>query len=467
MAAVRLTEASVRNAKADPSRRREIADAGEAGLYLVVQPSGVRSWAWRYRWQSKPKKLTIGPVAYADQRNGDESQPYLGLSHTLAEARVAARSAAVMLAKGEDPAAAKVAAKQPPADPEANTLRRHAELFIKLACKGKNRTWAEQERQLKVNVYPVLGGRDIATVTKRDIIELIDAIAHDEKRPAPIMANRVLATLRRFWNWLIGRGVVDVSPCAGIPRPAAERTRDRVLTWDELAAVWRASGEQGAPFGTLFQMLILTAQRREEVTGLARRELDTDQAVWTIPAARAKNGKEHHVPLSAPVLALIASVKSIGNKGWLFTTTGETPVSGHSKAKARLDKALAFDDDAQWTLHDLRRTAATGMAELGENPATIEAILNHVSGTRSGVAGIYNRYDLAEEKRQAMTAWGRFLTDIVLHDKRRAAYAKLQDRRGLRAAVHADDEGWATYLATLDGGAGSVVRLATAEGVAA
>lgn len=397
-----LTDRAVEAAKPDPARRREMPDAALPGFYLVIQPSGAKSWALRYRAAGKPRKLTLG------------AWPGLG----LAEARKAARAALAKATEGADPAAEKVAAKakeKTKAATEAaeardkvenvvaDFLRRHA---------SKNRTAAETARIFNREVLPKWKDKKIQDVTRRDVIDLIDGIAD---RGAPVMANRVLANVRKFGNWCVSRDVLAVSPAAGVKGPAPEAARDRVLTDDELRAFWTATGKMGAPFGPMFRVLLLTAARREEVAGATEAEIDGD--VWTLPASRAKNGRAHVIPLSPQALAAMAAQPRIASaEGWIFTTNGRTPPSGFARAKARLDvlmrEALGETDLPAWRLHDLRRTAASGMARLGVNLPVVEKLLNHVSGSFGGVAGVYQRHEFADEKRAAVNLWGAFVQDL-------------------------------------------------------
>lgn len=440
-----LTVKGVEAARPDgDGKRLEIPDGHTRGLFLVVQPSGVKSWALRYRFDGRPKKLTIGPVLINRDDPFDGPLP-LGSPHTLGEARSAAQTGKLAVASGRDPGAFKIASKAPQADPERHLVRKHAGRFVEQYCKPKNRSWPETERQFNTTILPMIGAKRIDEVTKADIVNIRDGLVEAGK---PIMANRVFATLRKFFNWLVGRGALEISPCTGLSMPSAETSRDRVLSWTELHALWRATHNLGEPFGPLIRTLILSGQRREEVAGLNDGEIDRDRMTWTIPASRAKNGKAHIVPITDTYIATIDSVKRIGDKGIVFSTTGKTAVSGFSKAKGRLDEALQFN--APWTLHDLRRTVATGMAELGEPIHVVEAVLNHKSGSIKGVAAVYNRHDYFEEKVRAIRAWDRFIHDVITDDVARLAYGRMRDRRALIAAIHSDEKRWRRYLSMLN-----------------
>lgn len=197
----------------------------------------------------------------------------------------------------------------------------------------------------------------------------------------------------------------------GMKAPGKPSSRDRVLSDDEFTLIWTKAGIIGHPFGTIVQILMLTAQRRGEVAAMQWNDIDTGKAVWTIPADRTKNGKPHAVPLSPSALALLASIPRMTSP-FVFPARGKPnqPYSGYSKGKRELDAAADLHD---WTLHDIRRTAATGMARLGIAPHVVERVLNHVSGTFSGVAGIYNRFRYEDEMRAALIAWEKALCTIV------------------------------------------------------
>jgi integrase len=228
---------------------------------------------------------------------------------------------------------------------------------------------------------------------------------------APVSANRTLAVLKTMFKFYVRRDKLAVSPAELVDRPAPEQSRDRTLSDDELRAVWKAADAAAYPFGRLVQMLLLTGARRDEVREAPWSEFDLDGATWLLPAQRSKNGKAHEVPLSGAALQILSGMPRIRGRGLLFTTTGDTPFSGLSKGKARLDTASGVTG---WTLHDLRRTAATGMAELGVPPHVIEAALNHVSGdSKRGVAGIYNRARYAVEIRKALQAWADHIDALV------------------------------------------------------
>jgi integrase len=302
-----------------------------------------------------------------------------------------------------------------------------ARQFLERYARPKNRSWKETARLLGLIPRPDSadkddpaafavrrgsavdrwGSRKISEIRREDILSLLD---HLVDGGAPVGANRVLAAIRKLFNWAAGRSMLPANPCERIQRPTDEVSRDRVLNDDELRLVWRAAGERGWPFGPIVQLLILTGQRRDEVAGMAWSELNLKGATWHLPRGRVKNDNGHDVPLSAPALAIIGQVQKVAGVDLLFSTTGKTAVSGFSKEKKAIVEQVVFDD---WWLHDLRRTMASGMARLGVSLPVIEKILNHSSGSFRGVVGVYQRHSYANEKRAALDLWGAHVARLV------------------------------------------------------
>ena len=250
------------------------------------------------------------------------------------------------------------------------------------------------------------------------MIDLLDDIADSGR---VVTANRIRAYLNKFLNWAVERDIIPMSPATGVKPAAKEASRDRVLTDDEIRWFWAACEAEGFPWGPLGKVLLLTGQRLNEAAQITDGEIKGD--LWHLSADRTKNGRAHDVPLSKAARDVLASVDRIAGKpGFIFTTTGSTPVSGFYKARAALAEAMeqaAAKDRGEpveiprWTFHDLRRTAATGMARLGIAVRVTEAVLNHVSGTGGGIVAVYQRHDYADEKRAALDAWARYVTQLV------------------------------------------------------
>jgi integrase len=230
----------------------------------------------------------------------------------------------------------------------------------------------------------------------------------------------VLAAVRKFFNWLVGRDVLMVSPCTLVTPPAAEQSRERILSDDELRLVWEAAHGDGWPFGPLVKLLILSGQRLSEVGGMRWDEVDLPGKLWTLPPERVKNRQRHEVPLSNAAVEILSALPRIKTtKGFVFTTRRDAAVSGYSRAKDRLDASIAaaLPSDASaiehWTYHDLRRTLSSGMARLGIQLPVIEKVINHTSGSFRGVVGVYQRHSFSDEKRKALDAWASFVLQIV------------------------------------------------------
>jgi len=244
---------------------------------------------------------------------------------------------------------------------------------------------------------------------RADAVRVLDAV---KLLHGPVAANRLRAEARACWAWAVKRGALAVNPWEATPRPLARETaRERVLSDAELGTLYITTGTLTEPWGVLVRTLILTGQRRGEVAGMRWDELDLDAGTWSLPGARTKNGQPHVVPLPAEAVALLRTVKRRKGAEVVFEGPRKTAVSGFGKMKGRLDSALveaakeAGRTVAPWVLHDLRRTVATGLQRLGVRLEVTEAVLNHVSGSRSGIVGVYQRHGWEAEKAAALRAW--------------------------------------------------------------
>jgi integrase len=404
MVAKLLTAAAVERIKPDPAKRLEIPDKLLPGLYLVVQPSGRRSFAVRTRVAGKPAKVTLTAMK-------------------LDEARDEARETLKAVQGGEDPRRKREAAR-------LNTVAAVMDEYITRYAKPRQKSWRETEARLKRDLVRAYGDRPIGSLTRADIVRLLDELGDRGVKQA---ANRLLAHTRRFLGWAVERGLVEASAAAGIKPPAKEVQRDRILDDEELADVWRGAGEMAWPFGPLFRVMIATAQREGEVAGFRWADLDIERATWTLPREQTKADRLHVVPLNGPALAALREVPELAGSPFLFSTTGQSAPSGWSRAKARLDSLVAKmraerrlgrplgrdekptlnDAIPPWRLHDLRRTAASNMARLGHPPHVVSAVLNHAPAGSQGITAVYNRYRYDDEKRAALEAWGRHLERIT------------------------------------------------------
>jgi len=361
------------------------------GFGLRTTPTGSKSYVFQYRMggrEAPSRRYTIG-------RHGSPWTPQT--------ARKEAERLAIMIARGVDPVEAEHERRRQAVD---LAFTSYVETFANLYLKKRWKQWSLGAGVLRREAVPVLRGKPLPSIKRSDLSLIWDRL-HDQ----PAVARLVHATLRKLFRWAVSRGDIDRSPLEGVEPPPPVPARERVLSDGELVQIWRACDELGYPFGSLFRLLMLTGQRREEVAALNWNELDREKRLWLLPSTRAKNKKSHLVPLSdlaIEVLDEAAASKDWPKSGLVFSTTGKTPPSGFSKAKRRLDECIQLASNCSgeaWRLHDLRRTLATGLQRLGIRFEVTEAVLNHISGARSGIAGVYQRHDWAQEKRDALDAW--------------------------------------------------------------
>jgi integrase len=235
-----------------------------------------------------------------------------------------------------------------------------------------------------------------------------------------MLANRVYSITRKLFGWAMEQEIIEVSPFVGLKIPAEEKSRDRILTDQELRAVWQAAGQMGV-YGSLVRVLILTGQRRGEIAGLTWDEIDLDKGLISLPRERVKNNRAHEIPLSPQAVALIEALPR-NSEQYVFSLDGG-PIINFGRFKNRLDKLCGVQN---WTVHDLRRSAASGMARSGVGLPVIEKVLNHVSGSFAGVVGIYQRHDFAGEKRRGLELWGAHVAAIVSDKPAKAKVVKLR-----------------------------------------
>jgi integrase len=387
----KITKAVVDAAEADPGRSQTFVwDREIKGFGLRVLPGGTKAFIFQYRAAGRSRRLTIGKVGTIEPNR----------------ARDIAKSYAANVAAGRDPMAEKQAARataREAARRERQTFERTAAEFIEKYAKPKNRSWRATQALLARHVTPVWGGRPVEEISKRDVHELLDPIA----ARAPVLVNRVHAALRRLFGWCVERGIIHASPMAGLRPRGIERKRERALNAQEAAALWAAAARLDYPFGPFWRLLLLTAQRRGEVAKMRWESIDLDKRTWTLTAEETKAKRAHVVPLSEPAVEILRAIRpqppqDRKAEGYVFTSSGARAVSGFSRAKQRLDKLSGVSD---WRLHDLRRTAATGMAQLGSPPHVIARVLNHAPDTVEGITATYNRHTYLPEMRRALEQW--------------------------------------------------------------
>jgi integrase len=379
----RLTAAFVTKAAPAADKDRTVFwDTTQPGFGLMVTRNGARSYVVQYRAHGRSRRLTLDASALSLDTAKREARKHLG-----------------EVAKGGDP----LTERRRQSAAASDTLRAVAEAYFRREGK-KIRTMDERRRTLERLVFPALGPRPIDDIGRSDIVRLLDKI---EDNSGPVMADRTLAYLRKIMNWHATRSDRFRSPIVrGMARTKpAERTRDRILTDDEIRRLWQATKVPG-PFSSLVQFLLLSACRRGEALYMTRSELNGRD--WLIPAARHKSKREFLLPLSKAAVGVLAAMPVIGPAdGYLFTLNGTTPIGAESKAKARLDKASGVSG---WTLHDCRRTARSLMSRAGVPSDHAERAIGHVI---PGIRQVYDRHSFRQEKQAALEALAKEIAAIV------------------------------------------------------
>ena len=386
--AVKFTQRRIEDLEC-PANKKDmlVFDDEQRGLGVRVTAGGGKSFLVQYRHAGEKRRMPLGSCG----------------ALSLAKARLAARQIVGAVAAGKDPAGERKAAALE-AKREALTLAALIEQWEALHLKRKRPNYATAATATLRRVFVKHLDTPAGSLDRAIVVRALDALAANEKAP---MAGATARYGSALFGWAIRRGSVSVNPFERMPIAPTVR-RERVLSDDEIRSVWKATEGPGT-FNAIVRALLLTGQRREEVSGLTWRELDPGLTLWTLPAARSKNGKPHVVPISTQMDALLRSQPRVSGTDLVFP--GARGVfSGWSKSKCRLDKDSGVTD---WTLHDIRRSVATGLQKLGVRLEVNESVLNHVSGSRAGIVGIYPRHDYASEKRAALTAWGERVEAIV------------------------------------------------------
>jgi integrase len=400
-----LTDAKIKALKPPLAGQMEIADSTVPGLRLRIGVSGAKTFVLRKRVGGKARNITLG--RYSDRMG-------------LADARKKARSLLSDIETKIDPVAALPAPRK--RGPAAYTIRSLWPQYK--AAKSDRRSIGEIERVFNRHILPEFGDRAADGITRAEITRFIDEIA----TKSPVMARNVLAYLSSFYGWALSRlDKLEFNPCRDAGRPPAPKARDRVLSEREIGMLWHVLEEEGAPFGPAIQLSLLTGQRRNEVFNADRAEFDLGKALWTIPRERAKNGAVHLVPLSPAAIVIVKALLKVEKSEKLLPARGNWDVgpSGFSKAMARICAALEErigEPVPHWTLHDLRRSLATGLQRLGVRLEVTEAVLNHISGSRAGIVGVYQRHNYFDEKRAALRAWANEVRRLArAHEKVRSS----------------------------------------------
>ncbi|WP_121634329.1 tyrosine-type recombinase/integrase [Tropicibacter alexandrii] len=380
----KLTTKFIEGQKPDPSKRLDFRDELMPGLVLRISASGTKTFCLHKRINGKMRRLTIGRF------------PII----SLADARKRVQQVLYEIETGrfEDRTGIEIDTKPTLGDVIPDYIEKHAKVH--------NRDWKRKEALLAK--FTTLHSKRIDEIKRADVVKACDVI----HKSAPVSANRALAHLKHLMGWCVERGMIDASPIAGMKPLSKERSRERVLTDEELGALWEVFGDEGYPFGDCMKFLMLSGQRRAEVAEMRWPEIDLEKRLWTLPSQRAKNGRQHTVPITDAMLDVLRRVPRFIGSDYVFTTTGKSPMSGFGRLKDRLDKELP-EGTEPWIIHDLRRTMSTNMAMLGVPQPVTEALLNHKTGVVSGVAAIYNVYSYADEKREALDKWNEHIEKIT------------------------------------------------------
>lgn len=392
----KFSNAFLQRLKPPASGRVEYFDITFPAFGLRLTETGVASWFLFYRSPTDVNAKTGQPI---QRRLTLGRYPLLG----LADARTEARKGLEAVAHGVDPA--KKVEKAPTLTTFGAVAQKYKERHL---TKLKPRSAEEGWRPFKNLFLPRWKDRPLADIRRGEVWEVLDELLETKR---PHAANRSFAMIRAFFRWSVGRGYLDANPIELMERPAEPADRERHLSDDEIRAVWRACDVVGYPFGPFVQMLLVTGQRRSEVSGMRFDEIEGD--VWVIPKTRIKNNQPQVVPLTPLALAIIDAVPKVRSSPYVFTTSGRVPIGGFSKAKRELDKAADISEG--WRLHDLRRTMTTRMGEIGIDPFEIRRVLNHSMKKDLGVTATYLKYDYATEKRRALQAWADRLS-VILDD---------------------------------------------------
>jgi integrase len=380
-----LTDAAVQRLKPPLAGQKDHFDKGYPGLALRISHGGAKAWTYVYRLHGKLHRTTLGRYP----------------AMPLQKAREAWRDAQLAVSKGENPKYRRPTAADTFDEVVLEWLKRD---------QGDNRSLSDVRRAIEFNVIRKWQGRLVGSLRRRDVVLLIDAVTD---RGAVTMARRLHSHLHRFFRWCVGRGLIDQNPMADLPKPGTVVKRDRVLSDLEISLVWRAADRMGWPFGPIVQLLILTGARRDEIGALKWNEISYESI--ELSGSRTKNGEPHSIPIVLLASRILDRQPRVSD--FVFSTRGRTPVSGWSKAKSLLDRNVAALNGGAplppWRLHDLRRTVATAMQRLGVNLQVVEEVLGHVSGSRAGVVGIYQRHGFRQEKRAALNLWSSDLNRIL------------------------------------------------------
>jgi integrase len=432
---MKLTERKIEKLAAERGRKdRLVFDEAQRGLAVRVTVSGGQTYLCQYTLHGHKWRVPLGACSAV----------------SLFKAREAAAAVMGDVAKGRNPAAERkeaAAAERARRTRNRLTLRVLIDDWNRLHLAGKRPSYAAEAVRALHHAFADRLDDAAEDLDRTAVVRALDALARRRKRKdgdgadkskGAAMTGRTAAYGRAAFAWAVKRSEVRENPFVDLPIAKSIAKRERVLSDQELAEVWRAAAGAAEPYGTIIRLLILTGQRRGEVAGMTWGEISEDLTTWNLPAERTKNGEAHSMPLSAPVRDLLSALlpddaneakrvlREQRAKGELVLPGAVGPFAGWSKAKRALDKAISDARTkatakagasaaplAPWSIHDLQRTVATGLQRLGVRLEVTEAVLNHISGSRGGIAGVYQRHDWASEKRAALDAWAAYVTAII------------------------------------------------------
>ena len=392
---MKLTAKATAALKLDGKRDVIVFDDSMSGFgYRMRVGAGgkvLRSWVVQYRHGGATRRLLLG----AGEVLGAE------------QARTMAKKALGRVANGEDPQASKLDRR----GKDKHTLKATVADYLAMKQRAvRARTYTELVRYLTGTYFKPLHSLALDQITRKDVASRLNRISLDS---SSIVAGRARATLSALYVWAMQAGIVEANPVIGTAKPKEGPSRDRVLSDAELAAIWQACGDDD--YGTCVKLLILTGARRQEIGGICWSEIDFERGVWTLPASRSKNGRAHTLPLLPTMLAIIKAVPKLASRDQLFGARANG-FTGWSHGKPGLDQRSGVTD---FTTHDIRRSVATKLADIGVMPHVIEQILNHQSGHKAGPAGIYNRSNYTNEVRAALALWHDHVRSVVVGGARK------------------------------------------------
>ncbi|MFO0388238.1 MAG: tyrosine-type recombinase/integrase [Alphaproteobacteria bacterium] len=393
-----LTEFFIKSATCPADKiREEYFDTEVSALALRVSAQGTKSFVLYYRIGKKQRCMTLSKYPH----------------YSLKKAREEAREMQVAISKGGDPLSRRQDDKYKAyidLTKELNTYERMVDKYVDEHLKPKGRrTWKQIKNLLKS--YPITQKQswekwEVEKITKAHVRELIDEVYAAGARP--IAANRLLANLKRFFGWLCELDIIEASPAHYIKKPGDEVRRDRWLSRDEIKTFWKVCEAEQYPWKQRYQLALITGMRGQEIMRMRWVDVDLKEKIWTIPASDSKNGRQHAVPLSDMAIDVISSIPKISDV-YLFSTVQDKSITHNNKRVQKLYDACGFDKP--WTLHDLRRTVATFLGELGHSKDVISRVLNHSQGV--SVTDTYLRHQYMQEKARALNSWGIELDLII------------------------------------------------------